>query len=327
LDNSDLALQQKHFVIQKVKEFHVANGRNIMQHELKAMFPRLNIEVLFGFNHDNVLVAAGLLGQEERPPLEARKPKILTLDIETKPLKVYTFGIRDQYINIEQIIEDWSILAFCAKWSDSDDVIYYDLSKNSDYTKDEEIVKEAWLLINEADILVSQNGIRFDIPKLNGKFEKYKLGPPSPFKHVDTYRIKKKLGLTSNKLEYSTEYYNERFKKLKHSKFPGFSLWTECLKGNEAAWSEMRSYCCNDVRSTEELYMNTLRKWDNSINFGAYMNIYGVCPNCGESEFYETGHQYSKSGAFMTYKCKGCGSFSRGKDNLLKKSTVKGLMK
>lgn len=44
------------------------------------------------------------------------KPKVLILDIETSPLEVYTWGIWEQNISLNQIKKDWNIIAWCAKW-------------------------------------------------------------------------------------------------------------------------------------------------------------------------------------------------------------------
>lgn len=316
---------QQHYSIAKLKALAEELGRVPRIDEFLSMLPRLSPDHLFG-SYDKMLRAAGLLESEPEGP-KPRAPKILTIDIETKPLKVYTFGIRDQYINPEQIIEDWSVMSWAAKWVGNDEVMYQDLSLNNDYTKDEIIIYGIWELMNEADVIIGQNSIRFDIPKLNGKFEKYKLGPPRPYKSVDTYRIKKKLGLTSSKLEYSTEYYNERFKKLKHSKFAGFSLWSECLKGNAEAWAEMKKYNIHDVLATEELYLNTLAKWDNSINYGVYTGVKECCPTCGGTNLEENDFIYTKTGAYKGFICLDCKSNVSSKQNELPSSLTKTFLK
>ena len=51
-----------------------------------------------------------------------KAPKILLFDIETSPLEVYTFGLFDQNIGLNQIIKDWSVLSFSAKWAGSSEV-------------------------------------------------------------------------------------------------------------------------------------------------------------------------------------------------------------
>jgi len=293
--------------------------------EFKNKLPRLPIKVLFG-SFENALTAAGLtvkgIPKVEKREIEIsrREPKILTLDIETKPMLLWGFGLFDQNFGIEQIYEDWSVLAWAAKWKDSEEVMYDDLSQETEYTKDERIVRSIWKLLDECDVVISQNGIRFDIPKLNDRFTKYKLGRPSPFQHIDTYRIKKKLGLTSKKLAYTSEYFNERFKKLSHTAFPGFNLWKECLKGNQLAWAEMQKYNKFDVLSTEE-YFNILKPWAGGINYNVYSeSLSNACNNCGHTnQLVKRGFRYTSVGKYQAFRCSNCGGWTQSKINLLTK--------
>lgn len=318
--------EQQHLCIKHLKEIYAELGRVPLISDFKKRLPNINVVLLFG-SYDGFLRAAGIIDAVPENKIKFRQPVITTLDIETKPLIVYTFGLFDQNIGLNQIKEDWSVLAWAAKRYGHDEVIYQDLSNQTDYTKDEIIIYGIWEILNESDIIITQNGMRFDIPKLNERFTKYKLGPPSPYKHIDTYRIKKKLGLTSKKLAYTTEYFNERFKKLEHSKFPGFSLWSECLKGNQEAWAEMKEYNIHDVLSLEELYFKTLRQWDSTINHGVYTGISGCCPNCGSTELVEKEYSYTKTAAYQNLQCKECKTWCRSKDNELPKSVTRGLLK
>ena len=75
---------------------------------------------------------------------------------------------------------------------------------------------------------------------------------------------KSTFGFTSNKLEYMTDALCSDTKKSKHSKFPGFELWKECLNGNMEAWEEMEAYNKDDVISLEELYKK-LSPWSDRL--------------------------------------------------------------
>ena len=46
-------------------------------------------------------------------------PKVLYVDIETKPIKAWIWGTFNQNIPLNMIIEDWSVLSWSAKWADS----------------------------------------------------------------------------------------------------------------------------------------------------------------------------------------------------------------
>lgn len=249
------------------------------------------------------------------------EPKILIFDIETSPILGYVWGLWENNLSLNQIKSDWHVLAWSAKWLGDpvSKTMYMDQRRAKKIDDDSEILKGIWKLLDEADIVVTQNGKAFDAKKLNARFILNGFKPPSPYKHVDTKQIaSNKFGFTSNKLEYMTHKLCTKYKKLKHNKFNGFELWTECLSGNPKAWKEMEKYNKYDVLSLEELYLK-LRPWDNSININVYKDtIKNVC-SCGNTSFKKKGYFYNGSGKYQRYICLKCGANTRDKVNLLSK--------
>lgn len=246
-------------------------------------------------------------------------PKILILDIETAPILASVWSLWDQNIALNQIEKDWHVLSWAAKWygEPASKVKYSDQRSAKDLSDDRAILLELWKLIDEADVLVTQNGNKFDIKKLNSRFLLHGFGPPSPSRTVDTFLIaKKKFGFTSNKLEYMTGKFCKKYKKLKHKKFPGFELWKECLGGNLAAWAEMEKYNKWDVLSLEELF-TVFRPWDNSININLYSDSESVACSCGNKTLQRRGYYYTAVAKYQKYWCSRCGAWSRGRKNEL----------
>lgn len=186
-------------------------------------------------------------------------PKVLFLDIETKPLKAWVWGTYDQNISLEMLIEDWSVLSWSAKWAGSSEseVMYMDnrKKKGDALVNDKKILKPLWKLMDEADIIIAQNGDRFDLPKLNARFIENNMGCPSEFVTIDTLKMGKRFGFTSHKLAYMTAKLNKKYLKQDHKEFQGFKLWDECIKGNMKAWQSMEKYNKYDVLSLEELFL------------------------------------------------------------------------
>lgn len=204
--------------------------------------------------------------------------KCLIFDIETSPIKAYVWGLKDQNISLNQIVEDWKVLAWGAKWLGQSKVLYEDVRKQTE----KQILQDIWELLNEADIVITQNGQSFDSRRLNARFIQHGMQPPSPYRHIDTYLlIKRAADFTSNKLEYLTAKLCTKYKKLDHGRFPGMSLWNECLKGNKKAWDEMKIYNIHDVLSTEELYMK-IRAWGPQ-NMPNVYNAQALCRVCGSA--------------------------------------------
>jgi len=244
------------------------------------------------------------------------RPKVLLLDIEISPLLASVWALFDQNVGLNQIQRDTFILSFSAKWLDSDKVIYMDQSRAKDIEDDSTLLKAVWKLLDEADIVIGQNSKRFDIKRLNARFIINGMQPPSSFKQVDTLELaKRNFAFTSNKLEYLSSKLCTKHKKLTKRKYAGFELWKECLKGNKAAWKEMREYNTLDVLSLQELY-EKLAPWGSPVNFELYSDEVSTKCNCGSEEFTKNGFKYTSSGKFQRFKCISCGAEHRDKKNL-----------
>lgn len=247
--------------------------------------------------------------------------KILVFDIETSPIISNVWGLWDQNVGLNQIKQDWHVLSWSAKWlgDPPSKIMYMDQRKAKVLEDDTTILKGIWKLLDEADIVVTQNGKKFDQKKLNARFIIQGLQPPSSYKHIDTRQIAAKhFGFTSNKLEYLTDKLCKKYKKLKHSKFSGFELWRECMAGNLAAWKEMEKYNKYDVLSLEELYFKLI-PWDTAINFNLFNDSSELSCGCGKPDYVKNGVVYTATGRYQRYRCMGCGSELRDTKNLLSK--------
>lgn len=246
-------------------------------------------------------------------------PRVLLLDIETAPILGYVWSIWEQNVGLNQIKQDWYILSWGAKWLNEPKVLYQDQRHAKNLENDVKLLKGIWKLLDEADIVITQNGKSFDIKKLNARFIINGMLPPSSFKHIDTLRIaKSKFGFTSNKLEYLSDRLNTKYKKLKHNEFAGFELWKECLAGNPAAWKCMEKYNKHDVLSLEELYKR-LAPWDSSISFDLYTDSVEFRCNCGSTDIVRNGYAYTSLGKYQRYSCSKCGAETKGRNNLFSK--------
>lgn len=252
-------------------------------------------------------------------------PKVLLLDIETAPIIGYVWGLWDNNVALNQIHSDWHVLSWSAKWLGDKKIMYEDQRKAKNIEDDKKLLKRIWELLDEADVIVTQNGKKFDIKKLNARFIINGYQPPSSFKHIDTLAIAKKhFGFTSNKLEYMTGKLCLTHKKLKVKKFQGFELWKECLAGNLEAWNEMERYNKVDVLALEELY-HILSPWDNSVNFNLYSDSEEHVCNCGSTSFLKRGFYYTNTGKFQRLRCNECGKETRLRENLFDKEKRKSL--
>jgi hypothetical protein len=234
---------------------------------------------------------------------------VLSLDIETAPNIVYTWGLRNQFITIDQIIESTRMLSFAAKWhgTPAKDTLFY--SEFHDGTGPMRDAVHA--LLDEADIVVHFNGISFDIPKIRGELALGQYKPFSPIRQVDLCKVaQKQFGFVSNKLDYLLQTFGLGHK-VKHT---GFSLWVNCLAGDEKAWELMKKYNIGDVVKTEKLYDHLLPWIPNHPHVGLWADDDREhCSNCGRTRLERRGFAYTTLGKYPRYVCKDCGKWGRGK--------------
>ncbi len=253
--------------------------------------------------------------------MKNKGPKVLIFDIETAPMLGYVWSLWDNNVSLDQIYKDWHILSWSAKWLNDPPtkIMYADQRNAKDIENDKAILKKIWKLLDQADVVITQNGKSFDHKKLNARFVAHGFQPPSSYRHIDTLIIAKKhFAFTSNKLEYMSTQFNKKYTKLKSKKFPGFSLWLECLAGNKKAWREMERYNKYDVLALEELY-RTLIPWDSSIDFSVYNEDDSIVCTCGGTTFRNKGYYYTNTSKFQRFKCLSCGKETRGRTNLFDK--------
>jgi uncharacterized protein YprB with RNaseH-like and TPR domain len=173
--------------------------------------------------------------------------KILLLDIETTPMQVYTWGLWDQNIGINQIIKHTEMMCFGAKWLGKKQVTF----KSAHHHGKQEMLETLHEMMNEADILVGWNSAAFDHKHIRREFLEAGLTPPSDTKDLDLMSIVKANFLfPSNKLDYVAQKLGVGAK-VKHS---GFELWIDCMAGNDKAWREMKKYQIQDVELLDKLY-------------------------------------------------------------------------
>src|SRR5579872_1400389 len=119
-----------------------------------------------------------------------QQPKVRVLDIETSAMEALVWGRKDVNIGVDMIIKDWGIIAWSFKWLGEKKVEYYDTRKLPESV----ILIRLRDLLDEADIVITQNGQSFDSRKINARLIHYGILPPSPYRHLDTYRIARRVG-------------------------------------------------------------------------------------------------------------------------------------
>lgn len=253
--------------------------------------------------------------------------KILLVDIETSPSQAYIWGLWQEVTSTEMIESDWYILCWCAKWLGEKKIMRAALPDFQNYKKDthddKAVLQQLWKLLDEADVIVAHNGIKFDRRKINARFIMNGMTPPSPYKVIDTLQIAKThFAFTSNRLNDLG-----RFLQLgKKKDTGGFQLWKDCMAGDKEAWKKMVDYCANDVALLEKVYVKLRPYASNHPNIGVYLEEEtALCPKCGSSNIEYRGYYYTTISKFQRFMCKDCGGWGRLRTNELPKEIREGL--
>lgn len=251
------------------------------------------------------------------------KPRVLIFDIETSPNLADVWGLWNNNVGLNQLRKSGHVMSFVAKWYGEKEITYVE----SRTVNDKKLIKKLHSFIDEADIVIAHNGKKFDMGWFRARAAIHGLQPPSPVKVIDTLLVSRsQFYLPSNKLEYLLGVF-KCTNKLAHKKFPGHSLWTECLKGNDEAWKEMKEYNIVDVTALEELYTKMIPWIPNHPNIGVYLETdKPVCSKCGSEKLHKRGFTISNLGKYQRYQCTGCGGWSKDRTNLLDKEVRKNLI-
>lgn len=242
-----------------------------------------------------------------------RSARILLLDIETSPMEYYSWSRDPQYLSPEMKIKDWGILCWSAKWLFEPEIMGQSVTpKEAKNRTQDSILGGIWDLMNEANIVVTQNGNNFDLKKLNTKFIKARMPEPSQYISVDTLAVAKgRFSFTYNSLEeLGKELLGLEEGKIKMN----MTDWKQCVTGSQEHLDKMLFYCKNDVAPLlEDVYLAEL-PW---IKSHPNLNLFtahdkNVCRNCESQDLKWSESYCTPQGLWLGWRCNSCGALGRG---------------
>lgn len=234
--------------------------------------------------------------------------KILLLDIECAPNLATVWGIWQQNIALNQLLESSYTLCYAAKWYGEKKIMFDSVYK----TDRKAMLKSIHKLMDEADAIVHYNGNRFDIPMLNKEFLEAGMPPPSPAKHIDLLQTSRsKFRFVSNKLDYIAQ----RLGLGKKTAHEGHELWLKVMNNDKSAWKRMEEYNRNDVVLLEKVY-DKFKGWISNHPNHNHFSEERVCPSCASHKVQQRGYAVLTGGKYPRFQCQQCGSWFRGNKKL-----------
>lgn len=237
-------------------------------------------------------------------------PKILVFDIETLYAKAEIWHTGKQRINHQQITQESCLLAWSGKWLYDSEVHGDVLTPEEALTRnDERIVRSAWQMMEDSDIIIGHNAKNFDIRFINGRFWRHHINPPTPYQVIDTLiEYRKVMRILSYRLDYISLLIQQKGKLE-----TDYNLWQRCDQGEQEALDYMLKYNKEDVLLGEEAYVE-LRPWIKS-----HPNLYIIgesnekcCVHCGSTDLQETNSFYvTPAGRYRVIRCNTNGCLNR----------------
>lgn len=230
--------------------------------------------------------------------------KILHLDIERSPLLATVWDLWGINVGIDQLLGESEILCVAYGWEDEEEVHFVSQWHNGRKT----MLKKIWKVLNEADVVVTYNGDRFDLKVLQMEFAQFGLGLPAPYKSVDLLKtIKKRFKLPSNKLDYVLRYFRLGAK----MKTPGHQLWLDVMNKKKDAQVIMEQYNIRDVTELKKLFQFLLGWGIVGMPNMAAFNREEVCPECGGDHYQKRGFYLANMLRYQRFHCQICGHWFR----------------
>lgn len=211
-------------------------------------------------------------------------PKVLVFDIEVSQEIFKSWRTGRQYLRWQQVQASWYVISWAAKWLFSDESFTGCVtSKEAIARDDKRVVSGIWKMMDDADYVITQNGDRFDIRKLNWRFLKHGLPPNNRYTSIDILKKNRQvfgadslaLDSIAQELGYSGKHHTD------------IDLWNNCEAGDVKSLKAMTEYNRNDIFMTEDVYLHCRPWYKTHPHFALLVDMYqpleeddARCPRC-----------------------------------------------
>lgn len=230
--------------------------------------------------------------------------KILTIDIERLPGTAYIWEPKTRYVPARNFVEWPRMVCFAARWYGDRSMIF-----EAEWLGRERMIKKAYDLYCEADIVVTYNGVRFDNKHLKSEWLEAGYAPPLPWKDLDLFNQVKQFGFESKSLDSVTRRLGRPGKVTHYDMELAFAA----ADGDVDAQAQLEEYNMGDIELTEWLH-DRLIGWMPNAPFKGSAAGDVLCNQCGgkDLELQPTKNYRAILLEYSLYRCIDCGGLSRG---------------
>lgn len=232
--------------------------------------------------------------------------KFLFYDTEVSRAVVEGYGNKWEF-KVVKFVRPQYLMCYAYKWLGDKKTTFVG---RHDFKTYNEFVQSLVNLLNEANVVIAHNAIKFDNKMSNTFFVTEKILPPSPFKTIDTLQVARSVfKFPSNSLNDLAEFLGLGSKK----KITYADLEDDYMTDNpsERTKRHMRLYTIKDVDLLEQIYLIERPYMKTHPNMAALLRKPFACTRCGSSNLQSRGEKTFGTGTFHYYSCNDCGAYPR----------------
>lgn len=234
-----------------------------------------------------------------------REVKTLVLDIERLPGSFTADfwdlnAFKNRRIHADLVTEWPSTICFAALW--------YETGKRAFHAAwdggADAMYQAAFDLYDQADIVISYNGIGFDNKHLVSGWTERGMGRPSPWRDIDLLRVaRQSQGWESKTLDSVCK----RLKiEAKNDKYQ-IDVARAAMAGDVKAQRKLKRYNTNDTDITAAVYERLLPFVKNHPHVAPTLGLdKATCPRCGSTDVERKGIYTPGVYNYVAYKCRTC---------------------
>ena len=181
----------------------------------------------------------------------AKTRTLLYFDIETRPIKVWAWGLGKQYVTHEQICEESKVISIQWMFEGDTEVSWQTWDSKQD---DKSMLQRFTRAVAGARVAISQNGRNFDHKVLNWRMNVQGLPPLDKVTIYDTLTLSRAaFRPPSHKLDYRSKAYGLGGKLRMH-----LPDWIDVVERKPGALEKMVRYGCKDILDLRTIFWREL---------------------------------------------------------------------
>lgn len=240
-----------------------------------------------------------------------RELKTLIVDIERLPGEFSgefwsLNDFKNRRIHADLVTKWPETISVAAMWYGQRDFHFYAAWHKGGAKK---MLQEAYKLYDQADIVITYNGVNFDNKHLQSGWLQHGLGKPSPWRDIDLLKVaKQSFGFESKTLDSVCKRLGIAAKNDKYS----IEVARAAMDGNVAAQNRLQRYNKNDVLITGQVYERLLPYIKAHPHVAPNQDPDNpTCPRCSSDKIKRNGYHTTGINRYQRYMCKICGGSFR----------------